>query len=232
MERRILAANWKMNPQSAEEAVELARELDRLLAPLPLTKLLFPPFVFLPLLEVRNLTIGAQNVFWEEKGAYTGEVSPPMLKSVGAEWVLVGHSERRNILGERDEDLKRKAEAALKNGLKVVFCVGEKLKDREAGRHFEVIRKQLEYVPKREGVVIAYEPVWAIGTGKNATPEQIGEMHAFIKEIFNTKVLYGGSVKGHNAKELASTEGVDGFLVGGASLKPSEFYKIGEALAE
>ncbi len=231
MERRILAANWKMNPATKEEAIKLAGEIDDLLRDLPLMKLLFPPFVYIPLLKVKNLTLGAQDVFYEEKGAFTGEISPPMLLSVGAKWVIVGHSERRNVIGESDGVIRRKAEAALKAGLKVIYCVGEKLEDREADRHFAVVENQLSYVPVSEDLVVAYEPVWAIGTGRNATPDQIEEMHAFIKDKTGLKVLYGGSVKAHNAGELARVPNVDGFLVGGASLKPEEFRKIGEALA-
>ncbi len=232
MEGRILAANWKMNPPTKEEALKLAAEMEGLLEGLPLTKLLFPPFVYLPLLKLRGIELGAQDVFYEEKGAFTGEVSPLMLKSVGATWVIVGHSERRNVIGETDEIVRRKAEAALKAGLRVIYCVGEKLPDREAGRHLQVVEEQLSYVPVSENVVVAYEPVWAIGTGRNATPEQIEEMHAFIKAKVGLKVLYGGSVKERNARELAAVPNVDGFLVGGASLRPREFRKIGEALAE
>ena len=231
MERRILAANWKMNPTSKEEALRLAGEIDALLRDLPLVRLLFPPFVYIPILRVENLTLGAQDVFYEEKGAFTGEISPPMLKSVGAEWVIVGHSERRNIIGETDDVLRKKAEAALKAGLKVIYCVGEKLPDREAGRHVQVVERQLSFLPDSGDIVVAYEPVWAIGTGRNATPEQIEEMHSLIKERTGLRVLYGGSVKAHNARELAAVSNVDGFLVGGASLKPEEFRKIGEALA-
>ncbi|NPA80288.1 MAG: triose-phosphate isomerase [Thermotogae bacterium] len=232
MERRILAANWKMNPEGLPEALALAREIDERLRGLPLLKLLFPPFVFLPLIRTEELVLGAQNVFYEPKGAFTGEISPTMLKSVGARWVIVGHSERRNIFKEDDEIIRRKAEAALSHGLKVIYCVGEHLEDREAGRYRDVVLRQLSYVPASENVVIAYEPVWAIGTGRNASPEQIEEMHTLIKERTGLRVLYGGSVKAKNAPSLAAVRSVDGFLVGGASLKPEEFRKIGEALAE
>ncbi len=228
---RILAANWKMNPETVDEALRLASRIDTLLKDLPLVKLLFPPYVYIPLLKLENLTLGAQDVFYEPKGAFTGEISPTMLRDLGVGWVIVGHSERRNVIGEVDEVLRKKAEASLRYGLNVVYCVGERLEERERGEHFSVVERQLSFVPRDERVVIAYEPVWAIGTGRNATPEQIEEMHAFIKDRVGLKVLYGGSVKEKNAGELAAVEGVDGFLVGGASLRPEEFYRIGVALS-
>ncbi len=234
MERRIIAGNWKMNPKTLKEALDLARGVDNLLKDLPLEKVIFPPFVFISevLRVVKNVDVGAQNVFYEDAGAFTGEISPPMLMDIGVRWVIIGHSERRNIMREDDEMILRKVRKALDWGFKVILCVGENLYERELGKHREVVKRQLEGLIDHENLIIAYEPVWAIGTGRNARPEQIEEMHNLIKEITGKRVLYGGSVSVENSRELAKVKNLDGFLVGGASLKAENFYQISKSLLE
>lgn len=210
-------------------------------------KIFFPPFPFLQVVKeivtnVPNFFVGAQNCNHHDKGAYTGEVSASMLKSVGCNYVLIGHSERRHYFSEDNIQLVSKIEQTLANNLKVVFCFGEQLEERKSNRHFETIKKQLHdvlnFFPKNkiEHLVLAYEPVWAIGTGETATPEQAQEMHAFIRktvseifspEIANTiSILYGGSCNAQNAPQLFACPDVDGGLIGGASLKADEFCKI------
>lgn len=229
------------------EARSFAHELVRSLGTPPEVEVIIaPPFVsLLPVWEVIEgspIQLAAQDVFWEREGAYTGEVSPPMLKECGCTYVIIGHSERRNYFGETDEMVNKKVKAALKEGLKVILCVGEKLEEREAGRTLEVVRRQVLRgleglgVEALQEVVIAYEPVWAIGTGRNATPEQAQEVHAAIRGIigerFDPKVaseiriLYGGSVKPDNIDELMAPPDIDGALVGGASLKVDSFLRI------
>jgi len=233
--RRIIAGNWKMNPTTVKDAVNLAKEVDEKLKDIDdLEKIIFPPFVYIPhvIENVKSVEVGSQNVFYELSGAYTGEISPSMLVDLGVKWVIIGHSERRNILHEDDESIRRKVKVSLEVGLKVILCVGEKLHERELFRHKEVVKRQLDGIPDDENLVIAYEPVWAIGTGRNARVEQIEEMHEMIKSITGRKVLYGGSVKPENAGELASAKNVDGFLVGGASLNADSFYKIALALSD
>lgn len=234
MEGRIIAGNWKMNPRTLKEAIELARGVDEALKDLPIEKVIFPPFVFLTevLRIVGNINVGAQNVFYEDSGAFTGEVSPAMLKDIGINWVIIGHSERRNILKEDDKMILKKVKRALEWGFGVILCVGEKLQDRELNRHKDVVKRQLDGLPEHENLIIAYEPVWAIGTGKNATPEQIEEMHTLIKDITGNKVLYGGSVNPENSRELSMVKNLDGFLVGGASLKVESFQQIARSLLE
>lgn len=205
-----------------------------------------PPFISLQAvkdgLAGSNIGLGAQNVFWEKNGAFTGEVSAPMLKSVGCAYVIIGHSERRTYFGETDSTVNKRIFAALAEGLKPIVCVGETLEEREAGKTFDVIKRQITgglanlSTEQMASVVIAYEPVWAIGTGKTATPAQAQEVHAFIrqllKELFGqatadaTRLQYGGSVKPENAAELMSQPDIDGALVGGASLKAETFEKI------
>jgi triosephosphate isomerase len=181
-------------------------------------------------------TTFAQNVHWAAEGAFTGEVSAPMLREVGVAGAIVGHSERRQYFGETDESVARRTAAALKHGLRVIACVGESLEERESGGMNLVLRVQVEAIADaaagREGLVIAYEPVWAIGTGKTATPEQARDAHAFIKSLLDVPVLYGGSVKPDNAAELLSQAGVDGALVGGASLDVESFTAICRTAAE
>jgi triosephosphate isomerase len=205
-----------------------------------------PPFTALFLvgkeLEGSPIQLAAQNLFWEEKGAFTGEIAPPMLKEVGCHYVILGHSERRQFFGETDETVNRKVRATLSQGLKVIFCIGETLKEREEGKTFAVIERQvpggLKDIHKEEmsSIVLAYEPVWAIGTGKTATPEQAEEVHRFIrkklaelysKEIADgVRIQYGGSVTPENIRGLMEQEDIDGALVGGASLKSETFSKI------
>ncbi|MCX7836143.1 MAG: triose-phosphate isomerase [bacterium] len=247
MRKPIIAGNWKMNlPPSA--AVRFANVFDQLL-PLrhPFEVVLFPPFV--SILSVRNvfenrndIGLGGQNVSEYEAGAYTGEISAEMLLEVGCQYVLIGHSERRHIFGETEEGLRKKLTRAVHSGLIPVFCIGERLSEREKGETHSVLEHQLLSLihltdEEFSKVVLAYEPVWAIGTGVNATPEQAQEAHAFIRKFLNvtrgelayqTRILYGGSVTPSNAKELFSCEDVDGMLVGGASLKPESFYSICE----
>ncbi len=208
---------------------------------------LFPPHVFLPPVvricaDHQGISAGAQNCHQEEKGAFTGEVSAGMLASLGVTHVLVGHSERRAYFGEDDQMLAKKVERALAHGLTPVFCCGEMLQEREAGNHFEVIKSQLgnglfwlDEIQIRK-TVIAYEPVWAIGTGVTASPDQAQEVHAFIRKLLadkyeagvsaNLSILYGGSCNAQNARELFSRQDVDGGLIGGASLKAEDFIKI------
>ena len=183
----------------------------------------------------RSIAVYAQNVHWASEGAFTGEVSAPMLVELGVDGSLVGHSERRQYFGETDESVARRTVAALEAGLAVIACVGESEEEREAGQTELVLRLQVESlsdaVGPHERVVIAYEPVWAIGTGKTATPEQAQEAHAFIKSLLDAPVLYGGSVKPENAEELLSRPDVDGALVGGASLEVESFAAICETAA-
>ncbi len=168
----------------------------------------------------------AQNVHWELEGAFTGEISPSMLVELGVTGTIVGHSERRQLFGETDETVRRRAEAALEAGLRVIACVGETESEREEGRTEEVLERQAAAIPRHDRLVIAYEPVWAIGTGKTATPEVVQEAHVFLKSLHGAPVLYGGSVKPENAATLLALPDVDGALVGGASLDAQPFEAI------
>jgi triosephosphate isomerase (TIM) len=196
---------------------------------------LCPPFVSLAVAAESRHTVFAQNVHWAAEGAYTGEVSAPMLRELGVAGAIVGHSERRQYFGETDETVARRTAAALEHGLRVIACVGESLEERESGQMELVLRVQVEALADAAGpherLVIAYEPVWAIGTGKTATPEQAQEAHSFIKTLLELPVLYGGSVKPDNAAELLSQPEVDGALVGGASLEVESFTAICQAAA-
>jgi triosephosphate isomerase len=242
----FIAGNWKMN-KTVEEAVELVRELKAALAHVEGVEIaVAPPFTALYPVhqEVKRspIRLSAQNLFYEEKGAFTGEISPLMLKDVGCEYVIIGHSERRQFFGETDETVNRKMRAALNHALKPIFCVGETLKEREEGKTFQVIQRQVEGGLRGFGkeemqrIVVAYEPVWAIGTGKTATPEQAEEVHRFIRErlerLFSREIAeairiqYGGSVTPENIKGLMAQGNIDGALVGGASLKPESFSRI------
>ncbi len=249
MRKPLIAGNWKMN-KTVPEALELAGQLKQELAGCTRVDLLIcPPSVALypvsELLEGSAIALGGQDLFWEESGAFTGGVSGPMLKAAGCSYVLVGHSERREIFGDSDEDVNRKLQAALHSGLTPVLCVGETLDKREQKVTKEFLRKQLgadirglsrDQVAR---IVVAYEPIWAIGTGKTATPRQAGETQRFIRELFgehydaaiadNLRILYGGSVKPDNARELLAQEDVDGFLIGGASLQADSFVRIATA---
>jgi len=196
---------------------------------------LCPPFVSLPAAVESGHTVFAQNVHWAAEGPFTGEVSAPMLQELGVAGAIVGHSERRQYFGETDETVARRTVAALGHGLRVIACVGESLEERESGQMELVLRVQVEAIADaagaHEGLVIAYEPVWAIGTGQTATPEQARQAHDFVKTLLDVPVLYGGSVKPDNAAELLSQEGVDGALVGGASLDVESFTAICQAAA-
>ncbi len=233
MQRRIIAGNWKMNPVRYKDSLSLAVEVDNLLGKFDaLDRVIFPPFVYISdiVKSVKNVEVGAQNVFFKERGAFTGEISPLMLVDMGVKWVIIGHSERRHILREDEDVILKKVKRSLEEGLTVILCVGETLQQRELFRHREVVKRQLDGIPDNDNLIITYEPVWAIGTGRNANPEQIEEMHTLIKDVTGKMVLYGGSVKPENAPSLASVKNVDGFLVGGASLKAKSFYDIAESL--
>lgn len=185
-----------------------------------------PPFVSLAVAVAGGLTVFAQNVHWADEGAYTGEISAPMLKELGVAGSIVGHSERRRHFGETDDAVARRTAHALAAGLRVIACVGELEEERELGRTEDVLRRQVSVLESHPELVIAYEPVWAIGTGKTATPRQAQEAHAFIKDLIDAPVLYGGSVKPDNAEELLAQPDVDGALVGGASLDVDSFTSI------
>ncbi len=208
--KKIIIANWKMNPASMQEAKRLFDAVKNTEA------IICPPFVYLSVFKYKFL--GAQDCHWEQSGPYTGEVSPKMLRDLGVKYVIIGHSERR-ALGETEEIVEKKLKAALKAGLTPIFCVGEK-KGENARK---VINKQLR--GNLKGVIIAYEPVWAIGTGDFCSPEKAKQIREFIKKKFNNKVLYGGSVNSKIAKDYTKV-GFDGLLVGGASLNAKEFKKI------
>lgn len=251
MRKKIAAGNWKMNT-TPEEGKNLVKNIMNGIDSLQVHQevYFFPPFTHITTIaEITtraNFYTGAQNCSQFEKGAYTGEVSIGMLKSIGANHVIIGHSERRSIFGESYETLKEKSTAVVNAGMTLVFCCGESLEERESDQLYKVIEAQLKgsltHLSKDQmkKVVIAYEPVWAIGTGKTASPAQAQDMHAFIrtllKENFDetvatqTSILYGGSVNAANAKELFSQPDIDGGLVGGASLKAEEFIEIIKAL--
>ena len=248
MRKKIVAGNWKMNTIAAEgdglatQVAAKSGEAGRV------TLVVAPPFTHLSgvaaKLQGTSVALSAQNCATEDSGAYTGEVSAAMIASVGAQYCILGHSERREYYGETDETLNKKLSQCLKNGLTPIFCIGEKLDERESNRHFDVVKAQLENTLCKlsdsdfEKVVVAYEPVWAIGTGKTATPEQAQEMHAFIRATLaakfgakanDTSILYGGSCKPSNAKELFSKADVDGGLIGGASLAADDFIAIAKS---
>jgi len=248
MAEKIIAGNWKMNPEweDAEKLVSsLLLHLDSHTAPAKI--ILIPPFPYIvPVMQLcsrdHRVNIGAQNCSEHEFGAYTGEVSAGMLKSIGCTHVLIGHSERRQHFGERHEVLAKKAERALSSSLHPIFCIGETRQDREEGRHFEVVKEQLSMGlfhldnTHFKRCIIAYEPVWAIGTGLTASPGQVQEMHHTIRTMIagkygtetaaGTSILYGGSCNENNAPELFQLQDVDGGLIGGASLKAGSFYGV------
>ena len=245
MRRKVIAGNWKMNMLPGE-AIEFITELEPLVKDTKNEVILCVPYtdLFYALLTAQNtnIKIGAQNMHFEEKGAYTGEVSGKMLKSINVEYVIIGHSERRQYFNETDETVNKKIKAAFANGLKPIICVGETLEQREAGKTEEIITNQTKLAlegltnDQVKNTIVAYEPIWAIGTGKTATSEDannsIKAIRNKIAEIYGSDVAeqviiqYGGSVKSSNAKELFSTSDIDGGLVGGASLKAEEFSKI------
>lgn len=245
MRKKVIAGNWKMN-MLPNEAISCIDELSKLVKDTNNEVVLCVPYtdLFYALLTAQNtnIKIGAQNMHFEENGAYTGEISGPMLKSIGVEYVIIGHSERRQYFAETDETVNKKVKSAHKYGLEPIVCVGETLEQKEAGETTKVITDQtrlaLEGLSKEqvEGTIIAYEPIWAIGTGKTATSEDannsIKEIRKEIEKNYGQEVSdrviiqYGGSVKSSNAKELFTTSDIDGGLVGGASLKADEFAKI------
>ena len=231
----LIAGNWKMH-KTASETAELCRELrDALDSVEGVDIAVCPPFTGLaPAVQAladTEIAVAAQNVHWEREGPFTGEVSAPMLVELGVYGAIVGHSERRQHFGETDETVGRRAVAALDAGLWVIACIGELEEERERGETEDVLRRQLVALESHDDLVIAYEPVWAIGTGKTATPEQAQEAHTFIKAILDVPVLYGGSVNPGNAAELLAQPNVDGALVGGASLEVDSFVAICQAAA-
>jgi triosephosphate isomerase (TIM) len=227
----LIAGNWKMF-KTPSEAEAFCRSFE---PPSGVDVVVCPPYTALREAVAGGLTVYAQNVHWAEEGAFTGEVSAPMLKDIGVRGSLVGHSERRRYFGESDETAARRASSALDAGLSVIACVGESEEEREAGQTELVLRLQVESirdaVGPHERLVVAYEPVWAIGTGRNARPEQAEDAHAFIKDLIDVLVLYGGSVNPENAEELLSQPHVDGALVGGASLEAESFRAICQTAA-
>ncbi len=249
MRKKIVAGNWKMN-KSLKETKKLIKEIKKELKHLHLDKgvrvIIAPPFVNLQkaskLLKDSKIKVAAQNMHQSESGAFTGEVSAAMLKDIYVDTVILGHSERREYFGENDEILKAKVDTALKNKMKIIFCFGEVLEERKKGEHFKVVESQIKHAlfhlnsDQWGKIILAYEPVWAIGTGETATPEQAQEMHAFIRELIaerytsdvaeEVSILYGGSVKPDNAKEIFSKEDVDGGLIGGASLNSKDFVSL------
>jgi len=245
----MIAGNWKMNT-TVSQAIELVKEMRQGLDEIDsVDKVICPPFISLAtvkeLIKGSSIKLGAQNIYFEEKGAYTGEISPLMLAEL-CEFVIVGHSERRQYFNETGEIINRKVQAALKAGLKPILCIGERLEENEAGRTEEVITQQLKASSTRKyylsGLIIAYEPVWAIGTGKAATGEQVNKTIGFIRQIIyqeccnrvaqETRILYGGSVTADNIAEFISQPEIDGALVGGASLKADQFLSIVKQTSE
>jgi triosephosphate isomerase len=251
MRKKIVAGNWKMNTgiEKGNELAKAVRDHFRYKDTLKAEVIVCPPFTHLS--EIKNILkdsrvmLGAQNCSSEASGAFTGEVSCEMIKSSGAQYVIIGHSERRTYFGENDITLNRKTKLALENELNVIFCCGELLPEREKGIHFDVVKKQLYdglfnlNNEEISNIVIAYEPVWAIGTGLTASPAQAQEMHKYIRDLLksnygaaisdNMPILYGGSCKPSNAAELFAMGDVDGGLIGGASLKSEDFCAIAEA---
>jgi triosephosphate isomerase len=219
---KLVAGNWKMFKGPAETVAFL----DELEPPAGVEIVVCPAFASLAVAVGRGLPVYAQNVHWAEQGAFTGEVSAPMLRELGVEGAIVGHSERRQLFAETDETVRMRCAAALEAGLRVIACVGETEAEREAGETASVLRRQVAAIPRHDALVLAYEPVWAIGTGRTATPELAQQAHETIKALHETRVLYGGSVKPENAAELMAQPDVDGALVGGASLDPESFAAI------
>ena len=246
MRKPIIAGNWKMN-KTPQEATQLIKELVPMVKDVDTVDIVVcPPFVNLAAakeaLEGSNIKLGAQNMHFEQSGAYTGEVSPSMLLALGVEYVILGHSERRQFFGETDEGVNKKTKAALAAGLKPIVCIGETLEEREAGITAEVVCKQTKLAllglsaDEAAGVVLAYEPIWAIGTGKTATADDandtIGAIRAAVKEVYGddtaqaVRIQYGGSMKPSNASELMAKSEIDGGLIGGAALKAEDFCGI------
>ena len=230
----LIAGNWKMY-KGPREAAAFCRELRDAALPDDVDVVVCPPYVSLEnavqALADTEIGVFAQSCHWEREGAFTGEVSAPMLREVGVYGTLVGHSERRQWFGETDDSAAARVRAALEGGLHVIACVGETLAEREYGENEAVVRRQVGALEYDENLLIAYEPVWAIGTGRTATPAMAQEAHETIKSLLDVPVLYGGSVKPENAGELCSQRDIDGALVGGASLELDSFTAICEAAA-
>ena len=246
MRKPLIVGNWKMN-NTTVESIDLTDRLKKAVENIKGVEIVVvPPFTSLDkvrgAIKGSNIKLGAQNLFWEDKGAYTGEVSPLMIEDLGCEYVIIGHSERREYFKESDEIVNKKIKAALRNKLKAIVCVGESLKEREEDKTMQVIESQVKKglqglsLSEAKELIIAYEPVWAIGTGRNATPAQANEVHTYIRKLVsqifnegiasNIKILYGGSVKPSNSAELMSEKEIDGALVGGASLEADSFAEI------
>ncbi len=242
MRKPLIAANWKMNKTIGETEDFIHSFLLMVKEVTDVDIFIAPSFISLStasglLQSANNIQLAAQNVFYEEKGAFTGEISPAMLLSAGCSCVIIGHSERRQHFSETDEKMNKKIKTSRKNGLEVILCIGESLQEREDNKTFKVLERQLSGSLKGlhlDGITIAYEPIWAIGTGKTATPEQANEAHTFIREWLRkygegsdkVRILYGGSVTPENINSLIAESEIDGALVGGASLKPDNFAKI------
>lgn len=251
LRKAVIAGNWKMN-KTPSEAKELITELKPLVANADCDVVICVPFVDLQVaLEETagtNIKVGAENCHWATNGAFTGEVAAPMLKEMGVEYVVIGHSERRQYFGETDDTVRDRTRAALDNGLTVILCVGETLEQREKNITFETVATQTKIAltgvseEELDKIIIAYEPVWAIGTGKTATDEQANEVNHYIRELIaelyskeaadKFVVQYGGSMNAGNAEGLVAQEDIDGGLIGGASLKPADFAKIVEAASK
>lgn len=248
MRKKIVAGNWKMN-KNQPETRDLLEALKSRIKQAKAEVIVAPPFTNLALavemLKDSPIQVAAQNLHFEPKGAYTGEISADMLLSLGVKTVIIGHSERRSYFHETDAILSKKADAALKNDMTIIFCFGEELKDRKEGRHFDVVSAQIKNglfhleSSAWPQIILAYEPVWAIGTGETATTEQAQEMHAFIRKTLlqkydatlaqSIRILYGGSVKADNAGKLFSQPDIDGGLIGGAALNAQDFTQIVES---
>lgn len=240
----IIAGNWKMN-KNVQEAINLVREIKEMDRNENVETVLCVPFTDLwkvkDEIEGTNIKLGAQNMHWEDSGAYTGEISPIMLKEIGIDYCIIGHSERRQYFNETDETVNKKVKVALKNGIYPIVCVGETLEEREANKEKDVVKRQvnaaLDGVAKSdiEKIVIAYEPIWAIGTGRTASSSDANDMIKYIRETVNNsfgdisekmRIQYGGSVKPNNVSEIMAESDIDGALVGGASLKAEDFVKL------
>lgn len=248
MRKKIIAGNWKMN-NNTQQTINLIDELVKKLSQTKAEVIIAPSFVNLALAvqatKESPIVVAAQNMHFAEKGAYTGEVSADMLESIGVKTIILGHSERREYFNETDESLAKKVDTALAHQMRIIFCIGEKLAERKANKHFEVVKSQIEKAlfhlsaSDWANIVLAYEPVWAIGTGETASPEQAQEIHAFIRKTINEKygnevadnvtILYGGSCNAKNAASLFANPDVDGGLIGGASLIADDFVSIIQA---
>jgi triosephosphate isomerase len=242
MRRPFIAANWKMNKTISETQEFIIKFIPEIKDSADVTIAIAPPFTSLPaaatMIKDTSIILAAQDLFYEEKGAYTGEISPLMLVDTGCTYVIIGHSERRQYFHETDDTVNKKIKAAKKSGLGVIMCMGESLEEREAGKTFEILQRETEKGldgVDPESIVIAYEPIWAIGTGKTATAEQAQEAHAYIREKLRVSygnkadelcIIYGGSVTPDNVDSLMACRDVDGALVGGASLKVDSFTRI------